>query len=60
MNIKNFFVKKGPFKLDKIFEVINYKNDQNLDIDLIDIKNISEANKNEITFFNLSCIFFSF
>ena len=52
MNIKNFFVKKGPFKLDKIFEVINYKNDQKLDIDLIDIKNISEANKNEITFFN--------
>ena len=52
MNIENFFIKKGPFKLNKIFDIINY-NDQTIsDLELTDIKNISENNKNEITFFN--------
>ena len=51
--INPFFENKGPFKINKILNNINYENNiKNLETNILDIKDLVQANKNEITFFH--------
>ncbi len=51
--INPFFENKGPFKINKILNNINSEiNVTNLETNILDIKDLVEANNNEITFFH--------
>jgi len=48
-----FFKNNGPFKFRDILKELNIENDQtDLDLDIIDIKDLTNSKKNEITFFH--------
>jgi len=48
-----FFLNNGPFKFRDILKDLHLKNDQNnQDQDIIDIKDLANSKKNEITFFH--------
>ena len=50
-----FFKNNGPFKIDDIFDFLNISNNDNFKFDLIyDVKDLSSAQKNELTFFRIS------
>ena len=51
--INPFFQNKGPLKLDKILDSIKTKNNfENIDTEVIDIKDLVTASANDITFFH--------
>ena len=51
--INPFFQNKGPFKIYKILNSIKVENNfENLDIEVLDIKDLVTASTNEITFFH--------
>ena len=48
-----FFKNKGPFKIDKLLKLAEVTNKNNFEKSIIkDIKDLSESNKNDITFFH--------
>jgi UDP-3-O-[3-hydroxymyristoyl] glucosamine N-acyltransferase len=48
-----FFINKGPFKLKEILKELMLENDQNnQDLNIVGIKDLQQANTNEITFFH--------
>ena len=48
-----FFMNNGPFKFRDILKELNIENDQtDLDLNIIDIKDLTNSKKNEITFFH--------
>ena len=50
--INPFFENKGPFKINKILNYIDIESDiLNLDANISDIKDLVNANNNEVTFF---------
>ena len=52
MGINQFFQNKGPFPLSRIISQINCKNSYTTDSSLFDIKDLVNAEKNDITFLN--------
>jgi UDP-3-O-[3-hydroxymyristoyl] glucosamine N-acyltransferase len=51
--INPFFQNKGPFKLDKILDFIEVKNNfENIDKEIFDIKDLVNASDKDITFFH--------
>jgi len=53
MDINPFFKNKGPFKIEKLLKSSNIKNNKNFDkFKILDIKDLSTATKNDITFFH--------
>ena len=51
--INPFFENKGPFKINKILNYIDIESDiLNLDANISDIKDLVNANNNEVTFFH--------
>ena len=49
-----FFKNVGPFKINDIFDFLNISNYDNFKSDLIyDVKDLSSAQKDELTFFIL-------
>ena len=51
--INPFFKNKGPFKIDKLLKLSNILNKSNFkDTKVSDIKDLSTANNNEVTFFH--------
>ncbi len=48
-----FFKNHGPFKISKICKSLNFKLDISiLDVEVLDIKDLLNANNSEITFFH--------
>ena len=48
-----FFINKGPFKISEIFKSLNLQSiNYNLDKDVLNIKDLVNANDTEITFFH--------
>jgi UDP-3-O-[3-hydroxymyristoyl] glucosamine N-acyltransferase len=48
-----FFINNGPFKFKDILKELNLENNQSdLDLNIIDIKDLTNSKKNEITFFH--------
>ena len=50
--INPFFKNRGPFKIDKLLNSLSVKNENLTRLKVSDIKNLSEAKKNDITFFH--------
>jgi UDP-3-O-[3-hydroxymyristoyl] glucosamine N-acyltransferase len=50
--INPFFKNRGPFKIDKLLNSLSVENENLTRLKVSDIKNLSEAKKNDITFFH--------
>ncbi len=51
--INPFFQNRGPFKIDKLLSSIKVVNNfENLDVEIVDIKDLAAASTKEITFFH--------
>ena len=55
MNINPFFKNKGPYKIEKLLKLSNIDNKENfLKSKITDIRDLSTATKDSITFFHLN------
>ena len=53
MNINPFFKNKGPFKIEKLLKLSVIDNNENfIKSKILDIRDLSAATKNDITFFH--------